>query len=647
MLTHIYVHIPDIKRAFFFLQEAVEIPLENTYVNRFSGIKRHKVQHTRSFFYVPLLETLHQLLQHREISKEIHRVRSTDHNLLKDYMDGSICKNHPLVSSDSQALQIIAYYDELEVTNPIGSYVKTHKLGCLFFSLGNIRPQFRSSLKAIFLLAVARSEDIDRYGIDTFLKPFVEDLKSLYADGITVNATLYRGALVSFLADTQAAHKVGGFKGSVSFAHRICRSCMSTRDASQLYFKEDCFELRTPEDHENQCRTLIGTSFHDNSVKYGINRKAILEDVPSFSVVNGLPHDIMHDLFEGVVHYELKLFLNYCVSQNFFTVQILNSRIRGFDFAYEDKPSVIDPNSVGNDHLNKKFSQSAAQTITLIKNLPFLIADKIPQDDKNWHSMLLLIKICQIALSPVHSCDTVPYLNILVEEKLECLKQLYPSSSIKPKMMHYMIHYGSQVEQYGPLIHSWTMRHEAKLSFVKRSSRRGNFKNILKTIVKHHQQWLCYQLKCEQTLLYPETKLSGIKSANNLEDENDTVREQLRCISPTLSPTGTIVHHRWVKIHSFNFKLGNFVLMERDDMKPKFGKIEDILHIGETSKNVFFVQVYEAVTFCTHYNAFQLNATTEKVVISIYNLEDHHPYIVRKSFNVLDRNMYVGMHYTY
>ena len=170
--------------------------------------------------------------------------------------------------------------------------MKTHKLGCLFFTLENIRPQYRSSLKAIYLLGVALQQDIDRYGIDTFLKPFVEDLKRLYVDGITISidskVSTYYGA---FLADTQAAHKVGGFKGSVSFAHRICRSCMATRDGTQSLFDEGQFELRSPEQHEMQCQSLVGVNFHNNSVKYGINRTSVLEEVPGFSVVTGLPHD--------------------------------------------------------------------------------------------------------------------------------------------------------------------------------------------------------------------------------------------------------------------------------------------------------------------------------------------------------------------
>ena len=82
---------------------------------------------------------------------------------------------------------MVAYYDELEVVNPIGSYVKRHKLGCMFYFLGNVRPQYRSTLKQIQLIAVGKYEDITKYGIDEFMKPFVEDVKSLYCDGINVS----------------------------------------------------------------------------------------------------------------------------------------------------------------------------------------------------------------------------------------------------------------------------------------------------------------------------------------------------------------------------------------------------------------------------------------------------------------------------
>ena len=50
-------------------------------------------------------------------------------NVLADYCDGTLYKNHPLFSTDPSALQIFLYYDDAEVVNPLGSSATIHKLG--------------------------------------------------------------------------------------------------------------------------------------------------------------------------------------------------------------------------------------------------------------------------------------------------------------------------------------------------------------------------------------------------------------------------------------------------------------------------------------------------------------------------------------
>ena len=199
-----------------------------------------KVLTTDKFFYVSLLDTLKTLLSIEDVQAEVLNPHSSNKQLLGDFCDGDVYNEHPLFGSDELSLQIIGYYDELEVVNPIGSYVSTHKLGCLFFFLANIWPQFRSTLKAINMLAVGKQEDIKHYGIDEFLLPFVEDLKVLYCDGIEVemngNNHCFFGGLLAFLADNLVAHAVGGFKESMSFALRICRTCMITKNHAQLIF---------------------------------------------------------------------------------------------------------------------------------------------------------------------------------------------------------------------------------------------------------------------------------------------------------------------------------------------------------------------------------------------------------------------------
>lgn len=48
---------------------------------------------------------------------------------LHDFQDGQFFKEHPLFSTDHNALQLIGYFDEVEPSNPLGSYRRTHKLG--------------------------------------------------------------------------------------------------------------------------------------------------------------------------------------------------------------------------------------------------------------------------------------------------------------------------------------------------------------------------------------------------------------------------------------------------------------------------------------------------------------------------------------
>ena len=136
------------------LQEGKEIIFgEPYYTDKFQGTKRRKVEAYDKFYYVSLLELLAHLVQNKSIFNEVTASHfSPDPTKVSDFCDGAIFKEHPLFNTDSTALQIIAYYDEVEITNALGSYVRTHKLGALFFSLGNIiRPSGHQATSQIHI----------------------------------------------------------------------------------------------------------------------------------------------------------------------------------------------------------------------------------------------------------------------------------------------------------------------------------------------------------------------------------------------------------------------------------------------------------------------------------------------------------------
>ena len=96
----------------------------------------------------------------------------------------------------------------------------------VYCTLGNIDPKYRSKLASIRLLAMARSADLRKSGVDVILNRVKEDLVALY-NGVTIETvngekTVY-GAMVTLCGDTLAQHELAGFKEGVGFAFSKCR----------------------------------------------------------------------------------------------------------------------------------------------------------------------------------------------------------------------------------------------------------------------------------------------------------------------------------------------------------------------------------------------------------------------------------------
>ena len=92
------------------------------------------------------------------------------------------------------------------------------------------------------------------------------------------------------------------------------------------------------------------------STEYGINRNSILNQLAYYHVCNGsLIPDVMHDLLEGVLQYEVKLMLHVMIdNENYFTLEDFNSRLDNFELGYmecKNRPTSISKktlNSLGN-----------------------------------------------------------------------------------------------------------------------------------------------------------------------------------------------------------------------------------------------------------------------------------------------------------
>lgn len=532
-----------------------------------------------------------------------------------DFSDGTVTKDHPVIAEHPNALKIVGYYDELEICNPLGSSVKKHKLGLVFFTIANFHPKHRSNYKGIFLTTVANYTLIEEHGIDVILQPFVEDLKVLASDGIAINSPAgevqIHGALISFLADNLASHSVGGFKESMSFARHFCRTCMAEKETAISFFFEENFTLRTPHEHQKQCHNLEKDP--SLSVQYGINRNSILNTIPGFSVVTGLPQDFMHDLLEGVVNYELRLLLRHCcVSCKYFTINQLNDRIKSFNYGYTEtstKPPELSRRCITEE---MKIRFSASEMLTMARIFPLLIGDKIPESDQNYQCFLLLIKILRISLAPTITNSLIAYLRIIIEEHHQLFRDIYNNESFIPKL-HYMVHYPRQILRHGPLIRSWTMRHEGKLNFFKQVSKNCNFKNITLSLAKRHQLWLSYHLQT-QSFIENEIIRGPIASCNQLCNEDETISILIKKKTKVYDHS-LITHLRWVKINGLKYMPNNaFLITSVADTEPTFSKVQEIIAVDE-SKFYLLTLTYKIILYTEHTLSYSILPTCNIEII--------------------------------
>lgn len=212
---------------------------------------------------------------------------------------------------------------------------------------------------------------------------------------------------------------------------------------------------------------MNGPSGLEYSNEYGINRESILDSLTYFCTCTGaMVPDVMHDILEGVLQYEVKLMLKHFIFvEKYFTCDYLNAKLRNMELGYmesKDRPTSITESVLKSGdnklHQNGKFSLcrhsyiiaitiAAAQMLLLAKLLPLAIGDRVDKDDELWHCFLLMLEIVQYLFSPILNEDHTAYLQALISDHHFQFKQAYPHNNVLPKM-HYMVHMARLLLEY-------------------------------------------------------------------------------------------------------------------------------------------------------------------------------------------------------
>lgn len=570
--------------------------------------------------YIPILETLKMLLKHEDVFSQVMNPHKSNDGKFRDVCDGSHFQNNQFFSQNPQALQIVLYFDEFTAANPISHKAKNYKFGGFYFLLGNLEPTHRSKLHVIQLALMATSKSIQDHGFGAIMQPLLRDLLTLEEEGIIIEKPegnfQMKGSVTAVVADNLGAHGIGGFMESFNTL-RNCRFCMVVRNVMVASLDVTISPLRTVAGYTEQVQVVTEAPGLANT--YGIKQDSPLNQLQHFHVINGLPCDLAHDLFEsGLVCDVIEKVVMYCVQQGFFSLNFINAQIQEFPYKGNDKTNK--PNTLATQLANLKVKQNGLQVWCLLRLLPLLVGSAVPVGDRKWEVLLVLLDMVECICSPVSSAGDCAFMNDLIVGCLTLYLNEFPGVTLKPKA-HFTLHYPDLTVKFGPLIHCWSMRFEAKHNFFKEVVHRvKNRKNLCKTMAYRHQYLQS---------LWAESS-DFLADENSHESRKGEIlpvlvldREIQQLLAPFLGGDDNVFHCESITINGQMYSQDSAVIVGFENDEHQFAKFSSCFIIGGLP--YLLCRKCMTLNFWRHYHCYSIQESGGFGLYTIKDLLDYHP----------------------
>ena len=585
-------------------------------------------------YYIPIEKVVEAVMHSTHVLDCIENPHNSRDGIMRDFCDGNYIRTSKYFQNNPEALQIILFYDDAEFCNPIGHRTKKHSMGLFYWTLGNFPPSYRSTYSSIFLLAVAKTQHLKKWGIGNLLVNFISTMQKLDM-GITVKINglekFIQGRLIAAPCDSLGSSSLGGYKTPGAFAKKPCRSCNVSSEQMQTLIEASKLKLRTNADHEQFKAICADDSLSEPQKKYwskwlGINCTSPLLQLSYINLQQLLVHDIMHVLLEGVVQMNLLLLMKNAVQNKRFSLLWLNTQLQSFQYSYIDelnKPQLFDSKNVLK---LSKIKQNAASMLTLCYVLPIILKKKARQLGDHYEIFMTLMRIVTIAFSPTATLDTGGELEVLVGHYLFHFNRVYPNKKKTPKM-HFLLHLIKQME-FGPLRYCSVIRMEAKHNFFKQHSWK-NFRNLPLSLAVKHQKNLCFELGDIQNSTFL-TKIDEMKEDGIFvfDDAFPNLRHDFRgnvLVGYNLQQySGVQVHKlKELVVDGLKYKPGCALLIGWEDNWPIFGEVKTLGIFLQTKFVVF--DVYNTEVYDPDANAYIVTKSNTQKVSAYHSLKNKWP----------------------
>ena len=521
--------------------------------------------------YVSILESIKALFDKYPSHVNLVNSKCTDNDIphvFNDIKDGLIFKSNPIFKDDS--VQIILYQDAFEVVNPLGSARKKHKVLGVYYTLANIEPHLRSSIDHIQLVLLCTESDL-KFGQDKVFGKLVEDLRFLEQTGLKLKVKgeqLVKGSLCAIVGDNLGSHGIGGF--SEGFNHKyFCRFCLLDLDSFHKC-PYQTGKARTIASHKQELQFLEQNPHI--KIHNGVKFDSVFNSLEFFHVsMPGLPPCLGHDLFEGIVSYDLPLIINHLVKNlKWFTYADLNRKITWLKYSGTDsldRPCEVNENA-------DRLPGHAVQNWVFLRLFSILVGEFIQDPmDTVWQLYISLKKIVELVCSPSIHQSQIVYLQSVIENYLDLRSTEFPDVKLRPKH-HYLLHYPKLILSYGPLIRLWTMRFESKHSYFKKCARTlQNFKHITFSLAERHQ---LLQAFYSAGSLFKPTLQVNCSSEFNIKLLKESVVKAIFDTEINFTKQNTVLSDSLV-FKGTEYKINQAVVLDKSDDQITMGLVMKLL----------------------------------------------------------------------
>ncbi len=457
-------------------------------------------------YHVPFKEALAQFLSIDSVYDAVmenfdrNRIPQTGDRRFSDVWESDfVQQNHLFIEKSGAVLGFQLYHDDIEPANPLGSKKGKHKQSVFYWTLMNLPPHFRSTLRSIQIVAIANSSYLREHGPDLLLKPFIDSVRE-FQNGVELNIRgklkTWHGILVNVVGDMPASCFLGGFKEGVGRAFRPCRICYIKRDQVDSCHEESDCPLRNKGSYSVQVASIMDNSNSsqtqkDLSKEHGIVRDCCLSLIDYFDPTVQFPHDLMHVFYEGILNLECRLLLKKLVEDDVIEIDEVNRKLKTLKSSRQltTPPPLITKQILDGSSL----SYSSSEMQSLIVLLPLILSEYCSCENNRYYAnFILLVRITASLQCYSFSEDDLNDLTFLIKVHNSSFVILYPSlsdwPSITPKL-HALLHLVRQIRLFGAPRYSWAFSYEAKNAPLKRVMRNiCNFLNVSYSLILSYQR---------------------------------------------------------------------------------------------------------------------------------------------------------------